>query len=221
MNVLMAGWNRTTVVHPAVIYSSARLNIISSHMLPPIGIFPLFFLWIRSRSFFIFILVLVKSFHPSQHDIRRYIKAWGGYFFLVGCCCCWSGGNVSIESEENGPTQWSRGEQRSLWFQRTNETPLSVLTQQNEDAIIPGGSNVCRWPRLRRHLFSVLEPGSINWHTMKFLFKLYSSWAKLSVAPPPSAAVWSVLSLSDLTGRRKVANSACPVLLKFNVVDVK
>lgn len=93
------------------------------------------------QVFFLFyIFVLVKSFHPSQHDIRRNIKAWGGYFFSVGCCCCWSGGNVSIESEENGPTQWSRGEQRSLWFQRTNETPLSVLTQKNEDAIHQAGS---------------------------------------------------------------------------------
>ncbi len=81
--------------------------------------------------FIYFFFVLVKSFHPSQHDIRRYIKAWGGYF-SVGCCC-WSGGNVSIESEE---TDRPNGLVASaLWFQRTNETPLSVLTQKNEDTI--------------------------------------------------------------------------------------
>jgi hypothetical protein len=36
------------------------------------------------QVFFLFyIFVLVKSFHPSQHDIRRNIKAWGGYFFRL------------------------------------------------------------------------------------------------------------------------------------------
>ena len=111
---------RTTVVHPAVIYSAARLYI-RSHTLPPISISP-FFDELDPGFYF----VPVKSFHPSQHDIRRYIKR--GVDIFSFCFCCWSGGNVSIESKEtdrpNGIVE------RALLFQRTNETPLSVLAQR-------------------------------------------------------------------------------------------
>jgi hypothetical protein len=89
MNVLMAGWNRKTVAHPAVIYSASRLYVIS--FFPHVATyrhFPLFVsLSSRSSSFYLFVFVLVNSFHPSQHDIRRYIKAWGGFFFRLVIVC--------------------------------------------------------------------------------------------------------------------------------------
>ena len=74
-----------------------------------------------------------SALHPPQHEIRCYIKERGGYLILF-----WSGGNVSIESgwrELKKKTQNKMLVSCSavLYFQPTNETPLSVLTSKNKD----------------------------------------------------------------------------------------
>lgn len=84
-----------------MIYSAALV----SRTLPPISISPLF-LWKFS------------TLHPSQHDIRRYIKERGGYLILF-----WSGGNVSIES---GWRELKKKHKTKCWYRAA----LSYISNQ-------------------------------------------------------------------------------------------